>query len=323
MVPVHPRRRGEHSSSNIPGVIPSGSSPQARGTPQCAVVQYRHTRFIPAGAGNTLCTPDPWSPRTVHPRRRGEHRSAAVSGDSAKRFIPAGAGNTSISSWDFVIVAGSSPQARGTRPIVTIATIENRFIPAGAGNTPLCAYKSYGRSVHPRRRGEHKFAANPGRYRRGSSPQARGTRLATRNPETWGRFIPAGAGNTWDGLARYDATPVHPRRRGEHFLSDQIGSPGVGSSPQARGTHTACSSMPSIARFIPAGAGNTPPGRQPGGRGPVHPRRRGEHLLVDLAIDFDSGSSPQARGTHRSGLVLNLRPRFIPAGAGNTAERGV
>ncbi|EGF60533.1 hypothetical protein HMPREF9538_05065 [Klebsiella sp. MS 92-3] len=55
-------------------------------------------------------------------------------------------------------------------------------------------------------------------------------------------------------------------------------------------------------RFIPAGAGNTNPGR-PRGSGPaVYPRWRGEHDK-DIADDIiKSGLSPLARGTHHSAV---------------------
>ena len=72
-------------------------------------------------------------------------------------------------------------------------------------------------------------------------------------------------------------------------------------------------------RFIPAGAGNTPPRRSRRRRTAVHPRGRGEHNPRLLERVHAYGSSPRARGTHRTIAYDAVSPRFIPAGAGNTA----
>ena len=74
----------------------------------------------------------------------------------------------------------------------------------------------------------------------------------------------------------------------------------------------------SMTRFIPAHAGNTrsrfsfsfPP--------PVHPRPRGEHILIRLYIVRFFGSSPPTRGTPDAFDRPFYYPRFIPAHAGNT-----
>ena len=73
----------------------------------------------------------------------------------------------------------------------------------------------------------------------------------------------------------------------------------TGSSPQVRGTRHHGSQIRNAARFIPAGAGNTPKTLQPG--------------------DVLSGSSPQVRGTPGNDAQHHGEHRFIPAGAGNTS----
>ena len=133
--PVHPRSRGEHGipASAIDG--PAGSSPLARGTRHPDLPAVSGSRFIPARAGNTICTASTHTLRSVHPRSRGEHIGDSGTERNATGFIPARAGNTpprelsggarpvhprSRGEHDSdMIVApprnGSSPLARGTR----------------------------------------------------------------------------------------------------------------------------------------------------------------------------------------------------------------
>jgi len=73
-----------------------------------------------------------------------------------------------------------------------------------------------------------------------------------------------------------------------------------------------------MGRFIPASAGNTFSSASEGGFLSVHPRERGEHIDKQRHGSTSSGSSPRARGTHTLDLGVAVRPRFIPASAGNT-----
>ena len=233
---VHPRRRGEHPVKHVRDTCDVGSSPQARGTPLARRQLFLRIRFIPAGAGNTRAFCVPSASRSVHPRRRGEHRGR--------------------NAW-LCQHSGSSPQARGTRHTRARSQHIARFIPAGAGNTLAGRLHVVIKAVHPRRRGEHSNARAPPGYTDGSSPQARGTLRSTSADYQRERFIPAGAGNTI-ALDHPNCPPsVHPRRRGEHaprFRETRIRH---GSSPQARGTRRSQNSWVDISRFIPAGAGNT------------------------------------------------------------------
>ena len=111
---------------------------------------------------------------------------------------------------------------------------------------------------------------------------------------------------------------VHPRMRGEHFRSSGTPARGFGSSPHARGTQRRFRGRAWDIRFIPACAGNTTGFAHSAARTPVHPRMRGEHLVIHAAIALPCGSSPHARGTLPRLLALKARARFIPACAGNT-----
>ena len=260
-------------------------------------IQHLDERFIPAGAGNTYVALRATTRCAVHPRRRGEHKALFLI---------------------LIDLVGSSPQARGTQAAVRICGLGIRFIPAGAGNTLFSIICHKGISVHPRRRGEHHPPPLLRSRMSGSSPQARGTRLANSRCEGDGRFIPAGAGNTQNRRQPALRLPVHPRRRGEHEDLEAFALEDDGSSPQARGTPAPALAKPEEVRFIPAGAGNTEYNKKGRMIVSVHPRRRGEHLNC-LSRNFSvTGSSPQARGTPEEDARDSGSDRFIPAGAGNT-----
>ncbi len=56
---VYPRWRGEHGAVGGFGTCCIGLSPLARGTRFAPRLRDRRSRFIPAGAGNTVCAPAP------------------------------------------------------------------------------------------------------------------------------------------------------------------------------------------------------------------------------------------------------------------------
>ena len=131
---------------------------------------------------------------------------------------------------------GSSPPARGTRPLRDRSQRDYRFIPACAGNTAGRRPADGWRSVHPRLRGEHFGSMAPLAMGCGSSPPARGTHLSPFPAAGSLRFIPACAGNTAPCRSIWPRPPVHPRLRGEHGIDDEIWMQRAGSSPPARGT---------------------------------------------------------------------------------------
>ena len=130
-----------------------GLSPLARGTHYYSIINFSQSRFIPAGAGNTVANPNCTPAAAVYPRWRGEH--CAYDPDTGVRY-------------------GLSPLARGTQLIYSIYLRVSRFIPAGAGNTAGSIYNIGHRSVYPRWRGEHRFNQRTSAHLRGLSPLARG-----------------------------------------------------------------------------------------------------------------------------------------------------
>ncbi len=95
----------------------------------------------------------------------------------------------------------------------------------------------------------------------------------------------------------------------------------LGLSPLARGTRERGEIPAGRARFIPAGAGNSFSSSSIAVVLTVYPRWRGELLIRSSYSAPLAGLSPLARGTHILIGIHELRPRFIPAGAGNSATR--
>ena len=175
-------------------------------------------RFIPAGAGNTKVAFDMEAMVSVHPRWRGEH-----GGFPARQCLR----------------QGSSPLARGTLQDDAHLRDAGRFIPAGAGNTAQQSSQITRSPVHPRWRGEHLDTPLYVTPDGGSSPLARGTRYPEHGQQGDQRFIPAGAGNTYEYGRMRGHQSVHPRWRGEHLSIGTTDLQKGGSSPLARGTHLA------------------------------------------------------------------------------------
>ncbi len=152
------------------------------------------------------------------------------------RFIPAGAGNTKTPFTDTVGYIGLSPLARGTLFRQVNGGFLCRFIPAGAGNTRNSVVLLSTMSVYPRWRGEHIDHADQTEESDGLSPLARGTQIPRPVLQYYKRFIPAGAGNTYDFSSWSKYLTVYPRWRGEHRNKVYLIKVCFGLSPLARGT---------------------------------------------------------------------------------------
>ncbi len=132
--PVYPRWRGEHLRGTRERCFGIGLSPLARGTLPETFHELAVTRFIPAGAGNTIIPSHAPCSHPVYPRWRGEHPIQSLV-DLSK--------------------SGLSPLARGTLTHRLLRALIRRFIPAGAGNTGLDCLNKLFWAVYPRWRGEH------------------------------------------------------------------------------------------------------------------------------------------------------------------------
>ena len=128
----HPRSRGVYVKSSSTRRSASGSSPLARGLRVGGLSLSVLTRIIPARAGFTIPGPVRLRTQWDHPRSRGVYLDA----------------NGFIS-----VSGGSSPLARGLRPIFLGNWESAGIIPARAGFTfPVCSAAASGRD-HPRSRG--------------------------------------------------------------------------------------------------------------------------------------------------------------------------
>ena len=197
------------------------------------------------------------------------------------------------------------------------------IIPACAGNTKATTVETSLNGDHPRMRGEHQSGWYPNTETAGSSPHARGTLSPVPHPQVPTGIIPACAGNTGIIQGLGVTGRDHPRMRGEHIIERPIRYGESGSSPHARGTHTAKFTVPPDYGIIPACAGNTTSHDGKTCPHPYHPRMRGEHDLRGRAHDMDAGSSPHARGTLTNAGTKADSAGIIPACAGNTASASI
>ena len=294
---VHPCGRREHAELSWFCWLASGSSLRAQGTrPKCnKMISTR--RFIPAGAGNTGAVIAQLQETPVHPCGRREHDHGQIQINENIRFIPAGAGNTILDDIDAMpssvhpcgrrehtsiasrpsLSSGSSLRAQGTHRHWKKALDHIRFIPAGAGNTVCRLLSDSPIAVHPCGRREHVLNSAQKTHNAGSSLRAQGTRWFLCLHSGQIRFIPAGAGNTAQAVVLGLALSVHPCGRREHreWVFTVIFS--TGSSLRAQGTQEVTVFAGNLPRFIPAGAGNTPPTPCGTAPQPVHPCGRREH----------------------------------------------
>ena len=253
---AHPRSRGEHTTRAYTRAHRWGSSPLARGTRMFTVCISLMVGLIPARAGNTARPRSRLGCCWAHPRSRGEHLTS----------------DTQI-----IVSGGSSPLARGTRPLAHDVLAGDGLIPARAGNTKRDWSAVVEAGAHPRSRGEHGILALARPDSRGSSPLARGTPTQSDDVRGLAGLIPARAGNTHGFYCVEFSHGAHPRSRGEHTSEQTHECWPSGSSPLARGTPPARSPLTAQMGLIPARAGNTVmPTRFKIGRW-AHPRSRGEH----------------------------------------------
>ena len=210
----HPRSRGVYPVMSMRRTASSGSSPLARGllsvTPATVRVTVDHPRsrgvyypscvfathpcrIIPARAGFTSSRRSPTPPGWDHPRSRGVYRLVRAPLKASR---------------------GSSPLARGLQSPFEIKYDLRRIIPARAGFTLNPRFLMTVQRDHPRSRGVYTIPPGLIGLSPGSSPLARGLPLGHDDRLPGLRIIPARAGFTGVGRARWCRAGDHPRSRG-------------------------------------------------------------------------------------------------------------
>ena len=357
-IPDHPRSRGVYTEWGQGSRVPLGSSPLARGLPQCCRKTGARPRIIPARAGFTRSRAWRHRESSDHPRSRGVYLAGVpveqvADGSSPLarglqlvtarelplvRIIPARAGFT-ICIRVLRAVARDHPRSRGVYPRVYICAcqmrgssplargllcrcgrllLNRRIIPARAGFTRHAQVGQLRAQDHPRSRGVYLAESAGARVAEGSSPLARGLLRAGERVVDLARIIPARAGFTVTVNEDILRRADHPRSRGVYKRSSGRSGRRGGSSPLARGLLSMPSHKLKKGRIIPARAGFTAPGIGPARPSRDHPRSRGVYSSRKARRRIGSGSSPLARGLRFRLAFVQALTRIIPARAGFT-----
>ena len=199
------------------GLIPAraGTTPVPPAPPRYRRHLHATAGLIPARAGTTQVTAKFVEEHGAHPRSRGDHDTRTTPGKHLR---------------------GSSPLARGPHFGALFPPAEWGLIPARAGTTAKRTWDRKNARAHPRSRGDHRRRPVRRPACRGSSPLARGPRVASLSPRASRGLIPARAGTTGGRLVRPCRLGAHPRSRGDHCDSGCRCNSEQGSSPLARGT---------------------------------------------------------------------------------------
>ena len=130
------------------------------------------------------------------------------------------------------------------------------------------------------------------------------------------RSIPACAGEPRCQLPRTRPVRVYPRVCGGTQPRPTCGTTWSGLSPRVRGNLCPQCLQPGHRRSIPACAGEPPPYPLPSATCAVYPRVCGGTVPEHLTGENSNGLSPRVRGNRTGGQRRGLRPRSIPACAG-------
>ena len=314
----HPRIRGEHALPPFRPVL--------------------GLWIIPAYAGSTAASTGISNQLADHPRIRGEHRPVGPDRLVDRGSSPHTRGALSITAHGIEVYgdhprirgehanlrrwraarSGSSPHTRGALLHAQMAEKTTRIIPAYAGSTSPKRAKPNRCPDHPRIRGEHAVYEADVEAVAGSSPHTRGARRGRLRRRRGRRIIPAYAGSTSRSPRSSEASPDHPRIRGEHVRNITMLGTSHGSSPHTRGARGPGRRAHGRRRIIPAYAGSTPPSFPKSTSQTDHPRIRGEHHRRRRLPATGRGSSPHTRGAPCCARQVSTRLRIIPAYAGST-----
>ena len=213
---------------------------------------------------------------------------------------------------------GSSPLTRGKHCRPFRHCRYSGLIPAHAGKTRRPGPDPGRPRAHPRSRGENRHCVGSRTRREGSSPLTRGKLSSRSRAKPVRGLIPAHAGKTTAASPGRQASPAHPRSRGENVLVTQPVLQHRGSSPLTRGKHGHRNEQIPVPGLIPAHAGKTAPRALNRAGRRAHPRSRGENHMSRSATRACLGSSPLTRGKREEQDGDCWTRGLIPAHAGKT-----
>jgi len=154
----------------------------------------------------------------------------------------------------------------------------------------------------------------------GSSPRVWGTFIIRAPTRRQCGFIPTCVGNILSHRPLNSLQSVHPHVCGEHVLRQSFQLAPGGSSPRVWGTYDLSARLSRPLRFIPTCVGNICIKSMKWSSKTVHPHVCGEHLVSNLTLLCQSGSSPRVWGTFPMTPVVFGINRFIPTCVGNITQ---
>ena len=293
-------------------------------------------RVYPRVCGGTIGSPGRISTfRGLSPRVRG-NRCRDPAGSASPRSIPACAGEptlpvtlplnprvyprvcggTTVSSRVTSTQRGLSPRVRGNRVDARPDLGNLGSIPACAGEPSEAGHSKITKWVYPRVCGGTDPGGTRTRSTRGLSPRVRGNPRPPRCLPSCCGSIPACAGEPISCARPSIYSEVYPRVCGGTHPT-KAGLPnGMGLSPRVRGNPKR-PSIPSIGDgSIPACAGEPRVSSPRSEHSRVYPRVCGGTFSWAMNSSRRAGLSPRVRGNRMDRSRHSLRPRSIPACAG-------
>ena len=225
-------------------------------------------------------------------------------------------GGTRLTSAVRPVRGGLSPPTRGNQKATRQRIPFSGSIPAHAGEPQAPTRARRGQRVYPRPRGGTSMSKRPTARTQGLSPPTRGNPTANERGEASQRSIPAHAGEPpprgCSGIREW----VYPRPRGGTEACSAIGGRLFGLSPPTRGNRDAAGVQQSVARSIPAHAGEPSAGSPRRCAEAVYPRPRGGTLRERVDVVAGYGLSPPTRGNRIRRGGRRQKRGSIPAHAG-------
>ena len=317
---VYPRPRGGTPRLATGKNRLAGLSPPTRGNPDPSRVSTGAGRSIPAHAGEPPPAESPPAGIWVYPRPRGGTALTAVKAFGRQGLSPPTRGNRGRRERQ-VTSHGLSPPTRGNLRIEDGTSWRIGSIPAHAGEPRIDWLIPLSPSVYPRPRGGTESPADALAILDGLSPPTRGNHSGRSDSSKSLRSIPAHAGEPLTVVCHISLVQVYPRPRGgtADRRERQVTSHGL--SPPTRGNRTAGRRRMTSRRSIPAHAGEPYPTPIAFASPRVYPRPRGGTREPEPDSALVRGLSPPTRGNPLFVAVVPIRPRSIPAHAGEPVVR--